>query len=495
MGPNNPSNIRVDQTFPNQKSFMDPDQFAGQSLLLVTGRLAEPSLRRVLPDLQKQFDVNLSIQVMPITVAALMSPVWLAKHLLIPDKCDGIILPGYCEGDLTPLSAITEVPIHIGPRDVRQLTEFFGGKLAPLSLDEYSIDIIAEINHAPRFSIDELIAQANAYQQDGADIIDVGCEPGTIWTDVGTAVRELVDRGLRVSIDSLNPKEIVPAIENGASLVLSVNSSNRRAATDWGCEVVVIPDNPGDWLQMSETVEYLAARDVAMRLDPILEPIGFGFAESLSRYMEARKIWPDAEMMMGIGNLTELSDVDSSGVNFLLLAICEELSIGSILTTQVINWARSSVRECDLARRMVHRAISQKTPPKNMSYDLVSLRDPKLRKLNHEDLQTLADSIRDNNYRILAETTTSGDRQIHLLGGGKRWCHEDAFELFQQLVDSNPNNVDPSHAFYLGYEMCKATIANQLGKNYEQDEALRWGHLTVEEISHRRLKRQKRKKT
>ena len=474
---------------------MDSDQFAGQSLLLVTGRLAEPALRRLVPQLQEQFSVNLSIQVMPITVAALMSPAWLAKHLSIPEKCDGVILPGYCEGDLTPLSATVQVPIHIGPRDIRQLTEFFGGKLAPLSLDDYSIDIIAEINHAPRYSVDHLVEQANAYKQDGADIIDVGCVPGSTWTDVGLVVRELVDRGLKVSIDSLNPKEIRPAVENGASLVLSVNSTNRRAAVDWGCEVVVIPDNPGDWLQMSETVDYLASRNVAMRLDPILEPIGFGFAESLSRYMEARKIWPDAEMMMGIGNLTELSDVDSSGINFLLLAICEELAIGSILTTQVINWARSSVRECDIARRMVHRAVHQKIPPKNMSYDLVSLRDPKLRQLNQEDLQTLADSIRDHNYRIMAELTTNGDRLIHLLGGGERWCHEDAFELFQQLLDSNPENLDPSHAFYLGYEMCKATIANQLGKNYEQDEALRWGHLTVEEISHRRLKRQKRKRT
>ena len=75
-------------------------------------------------------------------------------------------------------------------------------------------------------------------------MIDVGCDPGGAWAGVADAVRALRDEGLRVSIDSLNPKEIAPAVEAGAELVLSVNSSNRDAAADWGCEVIVIPDDP-----------------------------------------------------------------------------------------------------------------------------------------------------------------------------------------------------------------------------------------------------------
>jgi hypothetical protein len=42
------------------------------------------------------------------------------------------------------------------------------------------------------------------------------------------------------------------------------------------------------------------------------------------------------------------------------------------------------------------------------------------------------------------------------------------------------------HSFYLGFELAKAMTALTLGKNYEQDEALRWGMLTQEE-SHTRL--------
>ncbi len=54
-------------------------------------------------------------------------------------------------------------------------------------------------------------------------------------------------------------------------------------------------------------------------------------------------------------------------------------------------------------------------------------------------------------------------------------------------------NVDASHAFYLGFEFAKAQIAVQLGKNYEQDQALQWGHLTRDEPVHRLAKRQRKR--
>src|SRR5262249_31977890 len=158
-------------------------------------------------------------------------------------------------------------------------------------------------------------------------------------------------------------------------LVLSVNSGNRAAAADWGCEVVAVPDDPTRVETLDETIDYLAARRVPLRIDPILEPIGFGFAASLGRFLDVRRRCPDAEMMMGIGNLTELTDADSAAINVLLLGFCQELQIHSVLTTQVINWARTSVRECDLARRLVHYAQRHRTLPKRLEPRLVMLRD------------------------------------------------------------------------------------------------------------------------
>ena len=208
----------------------------------------------------------------------------------------------------------------------------------------------------------EILTIAKQLREDGANRIDVGCEPGNVWSGVADCVRMLVEEGFAVSIDSLNPTEIAAATGAGASLVLSVNATNREFAADWGCEVVVIPDDFATLGGLEQSIELLALDKVPIRIDPILEPIGFGFAKSLRRYMQVRDRYPDAEMMMGIGNITELTDVDSAGINVLLLAICQELEIRSVLTTQVINWARSSVRECDLARRIVYYSISQQGP-------------------------------------------------------------------------------------------------------------------------------------
>ena len=46
-------------------------------------------------------------------------------------------------------------------------------------------------------------------------------------------------------------------------------------------------------------------------------------------------------------------------------------------------------------------------------------------------------------------------------------------DLFAQLdVD------EPTHAFYLGQELARASLAVTLGKTYRQDGALSWGYLT-----------------
>lgn len=459
-----------------------------ENIHFVTGRLAEAALRRMLEKVSTEIGFEYSVDVLPITVAALMTPSWIAKRISIPKFATRVVLPGHCDGDLTPIVEQTKVPVEVGPKDLRQLPEFFGQKSERPKLDDWDIEIIAEINHAPRMTLDAVLQMAEQFKNSGATLIDVGCEPNGNWSGVGECVKALVDAGHRVSIDSLNPDEIAPAVKAGAELVLSVNATNREQAVDWGCEVVVIPDDIRDIQSMDKTIEWLANNNVNMRLDPIIEPVGMGFAASLRRYMDTRSRWADAEIMMGVGNLTELSDVDSAGVNFLLLAICQELGIRSVLTTQVINWARSSVKECDIARRLVYYALNEESPPKNISDELVTLRDRKILSYGLDQIEELAKNIKDANYRIFAQ-----DGEIHLLGSETHWHDTDPFTLYDKLAATEPKNLNASHAFYLGYEMCKAMTALQLGKTYTQDEALNWGHLTVEETNRHRLSKKHRK--
>jgi dihydropteroate synthase len=189
-------------------------------------------------------------------------------------------------------------------------------------------------------------------------------------------------------------------------------------------------------------------------------------------------------MMMGIGNLTELTDADSAAVNVVLLGVCEELGIRSVLTTQVINWARSSVRECDLARRLVYHSIRHRVLPKHLEPRLVMLRDPALTEPSADELQRWAREIKDANYRVFV-----AGGEVHLVSRALHLHDADPFALFERLRQSGPDgglpkNLDPGHAFYLGYDMCKAATAMTLGKQYQQDEPLDWGFLTREEARH-----------
>jgi dihydropteroate synthase-like protein len=460
-----------------------------QLIHFVTGKLAEPIVRNVVSKLANEIHFAYSIDVLPITVAALMTPKWLLRHIQIPEGTTRLILPGYLADGAQEIEKAVGIPTTCGPKDVRDLPSIFGKKRSiPDDYGRHSISILAEINNAPRMSRSELMKLAVQYKESGADIIDLGMDPGSKCTHVGDVVRELIDGGFTVSIDTFDPWEAQTATRAGAVLVLSVNSANCHASADWGAEVVVVPDQGMDWQNsFTKSIDFLISKDVPFRLDPILEPIGCGFAHSLHRYFRTRQLFPEAPMMMGIGNLTELTDVDSAGVNFLLLGICEELRIESVLTTQVIPWAQSSVRECDIARQMVYFAVSHQSPPKRIDERLIMLRDPKTSRLEADVIAQMASAIKDNNYRILLD-----EGQIHLVSANVHLIGTDPFDIMEQLLKlPESRNVDPSHAFYLGFEMAKALTALTLGKRYEQDEALSWGMLTRPEKHHRLVRKRR----
>jgi dihydropteroate synthase-like protein len=445
-------------------------------LLFVTGRLAEPALRRVVADLGPRAGFHPDVAVLPISVAALLTTEWVAAHLQAPPGTERIVLPGFCRGTAAEVAAACGVPAEHGPKDLRDLPEYFGQASGqPEGYGAYDIEILAEINSAPRLSRAELVHLARRYRGDGADVIDLGCDPGATWNGVGDAVRALRDEGLRISIDSMNATEIAAAARAGAELVLSVNASNRSAAADWGIEVVAIPDEPGSLAGLDVTIELLEQQGVPHRIDPILEPIGFGFAASLGRCFEVRRRYPGIPMMMGVGNLTELTDVDSAGINVILAGFCQELGIHSVLTTEVIPWCRSCIRELDVARRLVAHAVHQRVLPKKLDARLVMLRDPKIYEHGDGALDELAAALTDRNYRLFAERG-----ELHAMSGQMHLRGTDPFALFADILKRDAA-IDPQHAFYLGYEFAKAVSALTLGKNYTQDQALRWGMLTREE--------------
>ncbi|MBA3659090.1 MAG: dihydropteroate synthase [Gemmatimonadales bacterium] len=411
------------------------------------------------------------VAVLKITVAALMTTPWIARFLQVPEGTDLILIPGLCEGDPEVIREKFGVAVAKGPKDLREIPRHFGRAAAAIDYGAYTIEILAEINNAPRLSPPAVRETAEYFRASGADIIDIGCTPGLPFPELGDVVRELRDAGMRVSVDSFDPAEIRTAVEAGAELVLSVNGSNLEVAREVagsGARVVVIPDFGESIDTLGPSIEALERWNVGYLIDPIIEPIGFGFMASLGRYAEIHRRYPGAGQLMGIGNITELTSADTTGVNAVLMAICEETGVRAVLTTEVIPWARGAVREVDVARRLMHHAVTRRTLPKGVDDRLVTVKDPEILAYDEAELRELQRAVTDGNFRIFADRTT-----ITVFNSDRFVRGTDIQEIFTQLgVD------EPTHAFYLGRELMKARLAITLGKTYRQEGALAWGYLT-----------------
>lgn len=434
--------------------------------LFVTGTLAAQALAATLARISPDFDYE--VVVLPISVAALMDTHFVARGLEGARGADVVMIPGLCRGDLAPIADRLGVQVTRGPKDLKDIPAFFGRDNRLEGYGEYRVKILAEIVDGFQLSLEQLLARAEYFRACGADIIDLGCPVEGGFPDVDVAVAALKERGFLVSLDTFDAEDILRADRAGLDYLLSVNSRNLELAPRLGCKVVVIPDFDQGLESLERNIARLEAWNVPYIIDPILNPIGFGFAESLYRFYEMRRRHPTAEMLMGLGNLTELTDADSTGINAVMAGIVTELEIDYVLTTEVISWARGAVRELDLARRLMYYACRNRILPKHLDDGLLTVKDPPYEPYTEGELRAMQARIRDRNFRIFAD-----GEWIYVFNSRHFVKGTDVQAIFAQLgVD------EASHAFYLGKELQKAATAMQLGKKYVQEEDLRWGYLS-----------------
>lgn len=479
-------------------------------VLLLTGRLAEDDVRNAVNSARMPADVL----VLDLDIAAFITPEHVRRAA--PGGYDLILLPGLITSDFSDVERELGTKIRLGPKNAADITHvldhieeielssrtpacaLIAERLArnaeetlrrieqrarpPVVVRGVGIGggsrmkVLAEIVDAPRMGDGALEDKIRYYESQGADMIDLGLPLDATTDDVRRVVR--IARSLTelpVSIDTLRPDLILAGVESGADMILSIDGSNMHAVADALLErdvpAVVIP-GPGN-LESNLT----AALELGLTViaDPVLSPPLNGLADSIARYINFRRDHPDIPLFLGVGNVTELIDADSQGVNAILAAIGAEVGASILFTPEYSPKAKGSIKELRRAAEMMALARERRSPPKDLGKDLLILKEKRSRSEvvppDHLDVM----SARSSRMFVL---DPAGSFRIGLCGDEIVAVHDrmvikgrTAREILDTAIDLNlVSRLD--HAAYLGRELEKAEIALRLGKSYTQDEEL-----------------------
>ncbi|MCP8307109.1 MAG: dihydropteroate synthase-like protein [archaeon] len=513
-------------------------------VLLVTGQLAKNLVKKY----ASESNVEFKIEDLPMSVASLLTPRYILRELKAREVkgFDMIIIPGLISGDASIIDEIG-IPTFKGPRYAADIPlvldmiekvklsktlpadDLLKEELRRRAIEEIkAVDrrkeellknpwnmliknlaigrdfpsrIMAEIVDAPILTDEEIMKKAKYYSSSGADIIDVGMMAGESRPNDAKravkAIRSAVDS--LISVDTLDPEEAEAAVSAGADLILSVDGSNVEEMASFASDVavVIIPTDhirqlfPKEPLERVNLIEenIRKAKNLGMKniiadliLDPIISP---GFLDSIVAFYEFRKKEPNMPLLMGIGNITELTDADTVGANALLAGIASELGAGILLTTEVSDKARGSVRELSLASRMMFLAKKRSSVPKDMGLDMIIMKDKKskeepydrrieegvkiieskkagLKKFDQKGCFKILLDRDENEIIALYYPSYKFDKCTLIIKG------KEAEEIYRTIIDLGLVSLY-DHAAYLGSELQKAQIALNTGKSYLQD--------------------------
>ena len=437
-----------------------------ERIVFVTGSLAEPRVKRVAEDVANDA-IEPIVASVGVKVAALMTTDIVERRLKLPERADRVIMPGRFRGDLERLSDHFGTRFERGPDEIADLPEYLGqGSKKAVDLSQYNMTIFAEIVDATGLSVDAIVERSRKLRADGADVIDLGCLPDSPFPHLEDAIRALQADGAKVSVDSFNAEELSRATRAGANYLLSLSETTISIADEGPAIPILVSAGAADATSLDRAIDIMIAKGKPYYADPILDPIHYGFAASVVRYADLRQRRPDVRILMGIGNLTELTDADTTGINAILMGLCSELDITAVLAVQVSPHCRTAVKEFDRARREYFAAKQANALPQAFGQGLMALRDRKGFPSSPEEITALASQIRDQNYRI--EVAEDG---IHIYNRNGHHVSDDPFELYKHI----DTRAEAGHAFYLGVETARAEIAYRLGKRYAQDEPLEFG--------------------
>ncbi len=510
-------------------------------ILLATGRKAEGMVKDEVRTANLALDCEVLIQ--DLDIAAFSTPKSLRKALekyFISKKSDYdlILVSGLCKSDFSGLEKEIAAPIRLGPRHAYDLGEVLKSaegvefsSLIPADLflaekrretakkllfelessvkETFSLKgvkigggtrmkVCAELVDATLMNGEEIQRKMDYFLKSGADIIDIGVHVGAKPGEVEEAVKAASSFApdIPLSVDSLDAELILAGIETGVDMVLSVNKENLSevsgAIAENDIAAVVIPDfdasnkkNESLVANIKMAKEHDIKRIIA---DPVLNAIGYGIAESLYNYYLFRLQDTRTPLFFGVGNVTELMDADSVGINATLAGIASELNVDILFTPEYSDKAVGSVKELRVASEMMMLSKARKSAPKDLGFDLLMLKEKRRKPVLklHDEEPIVAK--KDGKWRLdpkgcfrigicevegEGEGKSKSDRKIYVKHSptGKWVVGGSANEVMDTILRLDLVSLF-EHASYLGRELTKAELAIRLNRNYEQDEDL-----------------------
>ncbi|MFQ6072139.1 MAG: dihydropteroate synthase-like protein, partial [Methanosarcinales archaeon] len=496
-------------------------------ILVVTGRLAENTVRSAVKDFAE-------VLVVDINIAAFITPSLLKRTLqyVYHPYYDLILIPGLISADFSKLEEEIGVKIRLGPKHAYDLswvlkyveeTEFsktipacellasklqeealskiieiesksdYKFKIGDLKIGGGTMKVMAEIVDATKMDKVELIKKIKDFIEKGADIIDLGVSLDASISEVQRTVKIAKsvssDATLPISIDTLNPDLIKAAIEEGVDLVLSLDSNNLKKIGEYIANkevpAVIIPDSLHTPHTSNDSLfpnlEFAKSFGIEVIADPILDPIGHGFTDSVIRYYKFRQKDKETPLFFGVGNVTELMDADSIGVNAVLAGIASEINASILFTPEHSNKTIGSISELKTASQMMALAKERKSAPKDLGIDLLRLKEKRRFDFTTDAIAEAPENTTDATliYAKLSEEWTrdpAGSFKIGITESKKIIAiHKKAViignnakEVMDTIIrEKLVSRLD--HAGYLGRELNKAEFAIKFGRSYMQE--------------------------
>jgi len=357
--------------------------------------------------------------------------------------------------------------------------------------EDFPMRVLAEIANAPLLTDDALLKRAEYFVRSGADMVDIGMVAGETLEDrIPRMVKLLKDHlDVAVSIDTLNPVEIKTAVESGVDMVLSLDHGNWEEVIPYleekNIPAVILPtDYSKNWVPetVAERVESIEemrknCSKINILADLILDPINSrSIVDSILACRSFKEKNRDP-VFFGVGNVTELLDTDSVGVNSLLAGIAMELGASVLFTPEESGKTIGSVKELAVSSDMMFLAKNRGSIPKDLGINLVMYKDKRRydgileeidvpiieakedHKFSHDPAGSFKIMVGDG--QIKAVHYLKMEPQIAIKGDNAKSVYD---EILRRGLISRME-----HASYLGSELEKAEIAAKIGKTYVQD--------------------------